>query len=115
MIEAEAALRNGETQAAEDQVNALLTDETQSMNPMLALNPTLDLGAFDAVDFTGDLANDLPQLARARSAGLWLTGQRQTTSRRFLVDDGVDLYPETSGDDVCFPIVRQEIDNNPNL
>jgi hypothetical protein len=28
----------------------------------------------------------------------------------------VDLYPEnTQGDDMSFPIVQQELDNNPNV
>jgi len=115
MIEAEVELRTGNPEVAQSAVNSLLTDASQSANPMLAVNPELGLGAFDAVDFTGTLASDLPQLARARNAGLWLTGQRQATLRRFAENDGVDLYPETDGSDTCFPIVQQEVDNNPNL
>lgn len=115
MIEAEVELRTGSPGAAEGDVNDLLTDPDQTANPMLAVNPDLEIGAFEEVDFTGDLANDLPQLARARLAGLWLTGQRQGTLRRFVENDGVDLYPDRGGDDVAFPIVQQEIDNNPNL
>lgn len=118
MIEAEAMLRSGDTGGAEELVNRLLT--TPSLNPLTAVNPGLsdDLDAFEAVDF-GDAFQpdeDLPQLARARAAGLWLSGQRQATLRRFAEDDGVDLYPEnTQGDDMSFPIVEQEIDNNPNV
>lgn len=117
MIEAEVQLRTGDPEGAEDVVNDLLTDPTQAFNPMLAVNPGLAMGAFQPVDFTGSLSNDLPQLARARAAGLWLTGQRQATSRRFLEGDGVDLYPVRDGGmlDVCLPISQQEVDDNPNL
>lgn len=124
MIEAEAALRGGEPEVAEDMVNDLLTDPQQSANPMLAVNPDLAssrmggripaMGAFDPVDFTGDMAGDLEQLARARAAGLWINGQRQGTLRRFAENDAVDLFPERRSDDVCLPLVQQEIDNNPN-
>lgn len=114
MIIAESELRGGQEEVAEDRVNALLADP--SVNPMTAVNPTLALGAFAPVDFTGDLSTDLPQLARARSAGLWLTTERQATLRRFFENDGIDLYPQgTQGDDVSFPIPQQEIENNPNV
>ena len=117
MIEAEVELRTGDPEVAEDMVNELLTDPAQAVNPMLAVNPDLSPGAFDPVDFTGSPSNDLPQLARARAAGLWLTGQRQATSRRFAERDGVDLYPTRDGGDldVCLPIPQQEKDDNPNL
>lgn len=114
MIEAENMLRNGSSEAAEDLVNGLLTDP--SVNPMLDVNPDLPLGPFDTVDFTGNLQDDLRDLAYARIAGLWLSGTRQGTFRRFSQGDGVDLYPQgTQGDDESFPIVSQEIDNNPNV
>lgn len=113
MIEAEVELRTGDPEVAEDDVNALLEDATQSLNPMRAANPDLQLGAFDPVDFTGDLQNDLTELARARAAGLWLSGARQGYLRRIAERDGVDLYPsQTQGDDRSFPIVQQEINNN---
>ena len=130
MIEAEAALRNGNPGAAEDIVNPLLQDP--SANPMAALNPALldsrtiggqsvpAMGAFDPVEFTGDLQSDLQELARARAAGLWLSGQRQGTARRFAEEfgdpSGLGLYPEgTEGDDLFFPVADQELDNNPNI
>ncbi|HKK07268.1 MAG TPA: hypothetical protein VKA44_00135, partial [Gemmatimonadota bacterium] len=110
---------------AQSMVNALLTDPTQADNPMLAINPDLTqargggsipaMAAFDSVDFTGDLATDLPQLARAREAGLWLSGTRQGTLRRLAEGDGVDLYPVRRGTNVCLPIPQQESDNNPNV
>ncbi|HSR40798.1 MAG TPA: hypothetical protein VLL48_01470, partial [Longimicrobiales bacterium] len=118
MIEAEAELRQGDAasvQNAEDIVNALLTDPGQASNPMRSINPDVPTGAFAAVDFTaGDLEGNLTELARARSAGLWLSGERQATLRRFR-DDGVDLYPVRRGDDVCLPIVQRELDTNPNV
>lgn len=121
MIEAENLLRQGQNQEAEDLVNRLLT--TPSLNPMTAVNSGLELGPFEEVDFTGDVLGETPtleenleQLARARSAGLWLSGERQATLRRYRTNDGVDLYPTgTQGDDISFPIVQQEIDNNPNV
>lgn len=130
MIEAEAALRNGNPGAAEGIVNPLLADP--EVNPMTTLNPALldsrriggksvpAMGSFDPVDFTGDLQSDLQKLARARAAGLWLSGQRQGTARRFAEEfndpSGLGLYPEgTEGQDIFFPVVDQEIDNNPNI
>lgn len=114
MIEAEALLRAGDAQGAESLVNELLSSAL--VNPMAQVNPDLSLGAFAPVTFTGNLANDLPQLARARAAGLWLTGERQATLRRYAERDGVDLYPAgTQGNDTSFPIVQQEIDNNQNV
>lgn len=81
----------------------------------------LPAGAFEPVQFTGDLQTDLAELARARASGLWLTGERLGTLRRLLVD-GVDLFPNPvqgrgrgSGDDTAFPLSQQEIDNNSNL
>jgi hypothetical protein len=129
MIIAESELRNGQTAAAQNRVNALLTDAAQANNPMLVVNPALAgphagvggttlpaMGAFAPVSFDGTLADDLPQLARARAAGLWLSGQRQGTLRRFRAGDGVDLYPAgTQGDGTSLPIPKQEVDNNPNL
>lgn len=129
MIEAEALLRAGDRQDAEDLVNALLEGDRRSANPMLTVNP--DLGGADGlltfapVDFTGDvlgspptLEESLRQLARARAAGNWLSGQRQGYLRRWREGDGVDLYPDHSprgADDISFPIPTQEVDNNDNV
>jgi hypothetical protein len=132
MIEAEDELRNGDPEVAQADVNALLEDPAQAVNPMAAVNPGLTssttiggvtapaMGAFDAVDFTGDLESDLQQLARARAAGLWLSGQRQGTARRFAEEFGdpfgLGLYPPgTEGTDLFLPVVEQETDNNPNI
>ena len=116
MIEAEAMLRAGDAEAAEDLVNDLLS--SPSINPMTRINPGLGSITFAPVDFTGSLADDLPQLARARAAGNWMSGQRQGYFRRWRTGDGVDLYPDHSprgADDISFPITQQEIDNNPNV
>lgn len=126
MIIAENELRSGAFQAAEDRVNALLSDPTR--NPMTVVNPALlservvggevapPMGAFQPVDFTGNLDADLTALARARAAGLWLTGHRQGTLRRYAAEEGLDLYPTgTQGEDIFFPVPQQEIDNNPNV
>lgn len=123
MIEAEAMLRNGQVQAAEDMVNEML--ETPSVNPLLLTEPALStagttdsvFGEFDPVDFGDSFepANDLPQMARARAAGLWLQGQRQGALRRYFRNDGVNLFPEREGNAMSLPVVQQEIDNNPNI
>lgn len=113
MIEAENLLRSGDPGGAEALINPLLADP--SANPMNAINPTLPEGPFQPANFTGDLQADLAELARARQAGLWLTGERLPTARRFL-DDGVDLFPTgTRGNQIAFPVVEQELNNNPNI
>lgn len=116
MIEAEAMLRSGQVQSAEDLVNSLLANDDQSVNPMSMLNSELGLGAFKPVDFIGTMSEDLREMARARASGLWLSTDRQATLRRYKVLDGVDLYPPlTLGDDHCFPIPRDEANTNPNV
>lgn len=116
MIEAEAELRAGNPGAAEGIVNPLLTDASQAANPIKVINPTVPDSAFAGVSFTGNLSNDLPQLARARAAGLWLSTSRMGTLRRFAVEDGVNLFPDqTSGSQTSFPVVAQELNNNPNI
>lgn len=98
MIEAEERIRAGDPEGAGDLVNPLLADR-----------------GFADASFTGDLQDDLRELARARAVGLWLTGTRHGTLRR-LLRDGVNLYPEGKpGTDISFPIPQQELDNNPNL
>lgn len=111
---AEAELRSGQVAQAQARVNGLLANP--ALNPLKAMNPDLPLGAFTPVSFTGTLATDLPQMARARASGLWLNTDRQATLRRYYQNDGIDLYPTgTQGSDVSFPIPQQEIDNNPHV
>lgn len=79
------------------------------------VDPLLAGRDFAESNFTGDLANDLRELARVRAVGLWLTGTRLGTARR-LLGDGVNLYPQGKpGTDISFPIPQQELDNNPNV
>jgi hypothetical protein len=104
IYKAEAAYRAGDLAGAEAIINARLTT---GVNPHGA--------TFNAVDFTGDLAGDLAELARAYAAGTWLTGYRMGNLRRFVRNDGVNLYPSvTPGSDFSFPMVKQELDNNPD-
>lgn len=118
MIEAEALLRNGQPGAAEDMVNNLL--DSPELNPIG--NPDLR-PAFDPdyapVDFTDDggfvPSDDLPELARARLAGLWLQGRRQATFRRLYRNDGINLYPDRGGESMSVPMTQQEVQNNDNL
>jgi hypothetical protein len=68
-----------------------------------------------AISFSGDLATDLPVMARERARELWLTGERLPTLRRYLAD-GVDLFPGgKQGTDTCFPVPQRELDTNPNF
>lgn len=62
-----------------------------------------------------DLKVRLAAMARERARELWLTGDRQATLRRYYEHYGLDLYPQRTGTDVCFPIPQQELDNNDNL
>ena len=105
MYKAEAAYRSGDLDGAEAIINARLTtgDNPHSVS-------------LDPVDFTGDPAADIAELARAYSAGTWLTGYRMGNLRRFVRDDGVDLYPSVHpGSDYSFPVSKQELDNNPDI
>ena len=116
MIQAEAELRAGQTSAAQNRVNALLEESDQADNPIKQVNANVLFAAFDSVAFNGTLSHDLPELARARAAGMWLQGQRQGYLRRLFLNDNVDLYPTgTLRDDIAFPVVKQELDNNPNI
>lgn len=133
MIRAEVLLRNGSPGAAEDIVNDLLTDPDQAANPMLAVTPDLngpaaggsltaeELGAFPEVTFGDEpLEGDLVELARARESGLWLTGDRQATLRRFAVEFNdrlaLGLWPDRSGvNSISLPVPSDEVDNNTNI
>ena len=101
MIEAEVALRNSLPATA----NGLV-------------NPYRATWGLTSLDFStmATLGAQLTALAQERSRELWLTGQRQATSRRYRAD-GVDLYSDggaLSLDQVCWPVPKQEVDNNPN-
>lgn len=130
MIEAEARLRGvhpsgGGPAAAESDVNDLLTDDQQLLNPIVQVTPSLadpaapsditqdSLTAFDPVSFDGvaqgvedfsgtALQANLIELARAAEAGLWMTSHRQHVLRRFAAEfndrSALGLYPEDDPD-----------------
>lgn len=105
MIEAEAMYRGGDVAGAEAAINALLT---AGSNPHGA--------TFAPVDLTGDFDSDIAKIGYGYEAGLWLTGHRMGFVRRVLRNDGVDLFPsEQPGTDTAFPVVKQELDNNPDI
>ena len=101
MIEAEVALRNSLPATANGLVNPYRA--TWGLAPL----------NFSTM---ATLSAQLTALAQERSRELWLTGQRQATSRRYRAD-GVDLYTDggsLSLDQTCWPVPKQEVDNNPN-
>ncbi len=99
LIEAEVKLRDNDPGGAAGIVNDLRSSHW----------------GLGAISFSGDLATDLPVMARERARELWLTGERLPTLRRYL-KDGVDLFPGgKQGDDTCFPVPQRELDTNPNF
>jgi hypothetical protein len=141
MIEAEIDLRRGNTGPAQTAVNNLLTDPSQSANPMLAVQSSLNLppgpndavsgvlDGFRAVDFSsGTLEDHLRQMGRAYAAGLWLTSHRLHYLRRLAVefDDrlALGLWPDKASfrpndpggtNAISLPLPLSEVDNNTNL
>jgi len=105
IMQAEAAYRAGDLVQAELLINGRLTT---------GVNPHGK--TFAPVRFTGDFEADIREIGRAYSAGLWLTGHRLGFMRRVVRNDGVDLYPaEQPGRDTAFPLMLQEVDNNPSV
>lgn len=105
IMEAEAQYRAGDVAGAEAKINALLTTGD---NPHGAI--------FAPVDLTGDFASDIALIGYAYEVGAWLTGHRLGFLRRVFRNDGVDLYPSVQpGRDYSFPVVKQELDNNPDI
>ena len=122
LIRAEAAVRSGQTATAELLLNDLRSDYSLRATIQWGVDPP-DSGN-ELVDLTlaGTLAQDLRTVAAERARELWLTGDRLTTSRRLRLDPtvNIDLFPPvktriSGGDDITFPIVQLELDNNPNL
>lgn len=113
---AEAQYRSGDMGGAATRINDLLTEADQADNPIRTVNPNVPFGAFQQVSFNGNLTHDLNEIARAREAGLWLSGDRLSTVLRYKLNDGVDFYPTgTDGDALQLPIPRAEIDHNSHL
>ena len=122
LIRAEAAVRSGQTATAELLLNDLRSDYSLRATVQWGVDPP-DSGN-ELVDLTlaGTFAQDLRTVAAERARELWLTGDRLTTSRRLRLDPtvNIDLFPpvktrSNGGDDIAFPIVQLELDNNPNL
>lgn len=125
MIEAEVLLRNGQPEAAEDMVNALLEDPT--MNPMARVEPGLRdtpgpagnvMTGFEPVDLGDEsLEGDLRDMARAYAAGLFAQTHRQHMLRRLFRNDGINMYPQgpTVGNSMSLPVPRQELVNNTRI
>lgn len=143
MVEAEVDLRNGNPGTAETTVNNLL-DSDQSQNPIVEIQPGINgpapagaftteiLDEFSTVSFDGagdGLEDDLLQLARARQAGLWLTGERQGTLRRLAQDPTLNFDRTVGGlwndvqtfegrsraNSISLPVPSDEVDNNENI
>jgi hypothetical protein len=105
IIEAEVAYRGGDVAGAEATINALLTTGD---NPHGAI--------FAPVDLTGDFDSDIALIGYAYEVGMWLAGHRMGFVRRVLRNDNVDLFPDVQpGTDTAFPVVKQELDNNPDI
>ena len=120
LIQAEAAVRVGQTATAAQLLNALRSDYSLR----LLLRSRVDLPSagnqLAPLTLTGNLLFDLKIVADERARELWLTGDRMTTSRRFRLELGIDLFPSVKtaiggGDDIAFPIPQLELDTNPNL
>lgn len=111
LIEAEAAVRDDLTGEAQGLINDLRADWPTRFTLERRPVPGAEL---DPVSLSGDRETDLRQIAAERARELWLSGDRQATSRRLLAD-GIDLYPAKPGTQTCWPFPDQEIDNNPNL
>ena len=121
LIRAEVAVRNGETALAEDLLNGLRSDYSVRATLEWGVDPPEGGNLLLDIELSGDVATDLKAVVDERARELWLTGDRQVTSRRLRRDPQVDLdlFPSKvsigGGDDIAFPIVQIELDNNPSL
>lgn len=107
LIEAEAALRNGDIATAMARIDA----NRASANAPMAARPAT-------------LADAWTLLKQERGIELWLEGRRLADRRRWAADQtpgaldplevpGAASYLE--GQSMCFPVSQDEIDTNPNL
>ena len=122
LIEAEVAVRNDETGAAETLLNDLRADYSFRATVTWGVQPPAAGNELEDLTLAGDLEADLRTVAAERARELWLTGDRAVTSRRLRWDPTVDidLFPPkeqlaAGGDDIAFPIVLRELENNENL
>lgn len=122
LIEAEVAVRDGQTSVAEDILNDLRSDFSTRATIQFGVNPPEPENLLQPITLSGELEADVKRVADERARELWLTGDRHVTSRRLRLDPtvNIDLFPPVKagiggGDDIAFPIVQRELDNNPNL
>jgi len=122
LIRAEAAVRSGQTATAEQLLNDLRSDYSLRATIQWGVDPPDSADELQDLTLAGTLRQDLLTVAAERARELWLTGDRLTTSRRLRLDPtvNIDLFPPvktgiSGGDDIAFPIVQLELDNNPNL
>ncbi len=122
LIRAEAAVRSGQTAAAELLLNDLRSDYSLRATIRWGVEPPDSEDELGDLVLAGNRRLDLKTVTDERARELWLTGDRHTTSRRLRLDPSVDinLFPPVKtgnggGDDIAFPIVQLELDNNPNL
>ena len=122
LIRAEADVRAGQTMMAEQRLNDLRSDYSLRATVRWNVEPPDSANALQPLTLTGNLTSDVKAVADERARELWLTGDRLVTARRLRLDPAVaiDLFPPVKtaiggGDDIAFPIVQFELDNNPNL
>lgn len=122
LIQAETAVRAGQTMMAEQWLNDLRSDYNLRATVHWNVEPPDTADALQPLTLTGNLTSDVKSVADERARELWLTGDRLTTSRRLRRDPtvAIDLFPSIKsaiggGDDIAFPMVQFELDNNPNL
>ncbi len=123
LIEAEVAVREGRTETAEEIVNDLRSDFSARAASRWGIETPPPGSELEPLSMTGNLDADLRLVAAERARELWLSGDRLTTARRLRIDPEVevDLFPPVKGDglgggdDIAFPIVQRELDNNPHL
>ncbi len=122
LIRAEAAVRAGQTVVAEQLLNDLRSDYSLRATILRDVDPPDAEKELQPLALSGNLVADVRTVAAERARELWLTGDRMTTSRRLRRDPrtAINLFPQvktgaSGGDDIAFPIVQLELDNNPSL
>lgn len=122
LLQAEVAVRSGQTATAQGLLNDLRGDYSNRVVIVWGVELPAPGTGLQPLVLAGNPAADLRTVAGERARELWLTGDRHTTSRRLRLDPSVqiNLYPPVKvgingGDDIAFPIVQRELDNNPVL
>jgi hypothetical protein len=122
LILAEAAVRSGQLSQAQDFLNDLRSDYSNRVVVQWGVELPAPANQLQPLTLPGSLDQALTAVAGERARELWLTGDRHTTARRLRLDPSsqIDLVPPikvgiNGGDDIAFPIVQRELDNNPEL